>query len=569
VAGIVEIDGSAFGNTSKQAFTRTDASWSINNETDFRIYGNTGDTTSPSTKRMALSTNGDISFYEDTGTTPKFFWDASAESLGIGTSSPQAALNVFGSDGVVLNLANASWKTAQIKPIDEGAAYQGALAFFTHPTAGAPTTPTEAMRIDSSGNVGIGTSSPAARLHVDNGSGSALYVGLANNIYSRGAEHIWQSQNNASEYMRIDSSGNVGIGTSSPDTMLEISGNNNAATENNTLRITDIDGFTQADQNVGRIEFFGSDTSGAGGGVKGALTVKSVGTSGDSYLTLSTASTAANDIERMRIDSSGNVGIGISNPSSYQGNADNLVVGNLVDAGTGLTIVSGTANLGSIHFADSPTGDDSYRGFIQYNHASNYMRFATNATERMRIDSSGNLLVGTTDSTLVGRTDSARLCVDNIDGNDGIQIKGSGIDHLNIASWIPVTGSAYHIGFGSGTSSYTEHGVISTNGSTTTYGTSSDYRLKENVVDLTEATNRLKQLKPKRFNFIGNPDVTVDGFLAHEAQNVVSEAVVGEKDGVNLDGSPKYQHIDQSKLVPLLVATIKELEARITALENA
>ncbi len=181
---------------------------------------------------------------------------------------------------------------------------------------------------------------------------------------------------------------------------------------------------------------------------------------------------------------------------------------------------------------------------------------------------SGNLLVGTTDETLVGRANSARLCVDNIDGKDGIQIKGSGSNHLNIASYVPVNGSAYHIGFGSGTSSYIEHGVISTNGFTTTYATSSDYRLKENVVDLTEATNRLKQLKPKRFNFINNPDTTVDGFLAHEAQSVVSEAVIGEKDAVNSDGSPKYQHIDQSKLVPLLVATIKELEARITTLEQ-
>ena len=70
-----------------------------------------------------------------------------------------------------------------------------------------------AITIDSSENVGIGTSSPAATLHVDNGSGSALYVGLANNIYSRGTEHIWQSLNNASEYMRIDSSGNLLVGT--------------------------------------------------------------------------------------------------------------------------------------------------------------------------------------------------------------------------------------------------------------------------------------------------------------------------------------------------------------------
>ena len=88
---------------------------------------------------------------------------------------------------------------------------------------------------------------------------------------------------------------------------------------------------------------------------------------------------------------SGGLGIGISNPSSYQYNADDLVVGNLIDAGTGITIVSGTSSLGSIHFADSPTGDDSYRGFIQYGHAGNYLRFATDAVERMRIDASGRV----------------------------------------------------------------------------------------------------------------------------------------------------------------------------------
>ena len=112
-------------------------------------------------------------------------------------------------------------------------------------------------------------------------------------------------------------------------------------------------------------------------------------------------------------------------------------------------------------------------------------------------------------------------------------------------------------------------GRITTNGSATSYGTSSDHRLKENVVELTGATTRLKQLEPKRFNFIADADTTVDGFLAHEVQSVVPEAITGTHNEVDGDGNPVYQGIDQSKLVPLLVATIKELEARITALENA
>ena len=112
-------------------------------------------------------------------------------------------------------------------------------------------------------------------------------------------------------------------------------------------------------------------------------------------------------------------------------------------------------------------------------------------------------------------------------------------------------------------------GYIETNGSSTLYSTSSDYRLKENVVGLTGATDRLKQLNPSRFNFIADANTTVDGFLAHEVQAVVPEAISGTKDAVDAEGNPVYQGIDQAKLVPLLVATIKELEARITALENA
>jgi len=109
-----------------------------------------------------------------------------------------------------------------------------------------------------------------------------------------------------------------------------------------------------------------------------------------------------------------------------------------------------------------------------------------------------------------------------------------------------------------------------TNGHTgVAFNTSSDYRLKENVDYTWDATTRLKQLKPARFNFISDADTTVDGFLAHEAQAVVPECVTGTKDAVDADGNAVMQGIDQSKLVPLLVKTIQELEARITALEGA
>ena len=111
-------------------------------------------------------------------------------------------------------------------------------------------------------------------------------------------------------------------------------------------------------------------------------------------------------------------------------------------------------------------------------------------------------------------------------------------------------------------------GSINTSGTTTGYNTSSDYRLKENVVTDWDATTRLKQLKPSRFNFKADKDTTVDGFLAHEVSSIVPEAITGEKDAVDKDGNPEYQGIDQSKLVPLLVKTIQELEARIATLES-
>jgi len=143
----------------------------------------------------------------------------------------------------------------------------------------------------------------------------------------------------------------------------------------------------------------------------------------------------------------------------------------------------------------------------------------------------------------------------------------------------------------------TECGTITGTASSTSYNTSSDYRLKENVVDLTGATTRLKQLSPKRFNFIADANTTVDGFLAHEVQSIVPEAITGAynevetwgeeddlPDGVSLGDNkldengntiPKYQGIDQSKLVPLLTAALQEalteiaaLKTRVTALEG-
>jgi ABC-type transport system substrate-binding protein len=171
---------------------------------------------------------------------------------------------------------------------------------------------------------------------------------------------------------------------------------------------------------------------------------------------------------------------------------------------------------------------------------------------RLVVDGSGNMQVG-----FVSQFDGsnpARICVDGI-GTDGRVFNTK----------VNTSGSANHLNFYNSTG---QVGSVSTSGSSTSYNTSSDYRLKENVVYDWDATTRFKQLKPARFNFIADADTTVDGFLAHEAQAVVPECVTGTKDAVDADGVAVMQGIDQSKLVPLLVKTIQELEARITALEN-
>jgi hypothetical protein len=138
--------------------------------------------------------------------------------------------------------------------------------------------------------------------------------------------------------------------------------------------------------------------------------------------------------------------------------------------------------------------------------------------------------------------------------------------------------SIFRIGHANGTASGSNYvifgynsgviGSITQSGTTgVAYNTSSDYRLKENVVAVTDGITRLQQLKPSRFNFIADPATTVDGFIAHEAQAVVPECVTGEKDAVDADGNPVMQGIDQSKLVPLLTAALQEAIGRIETLE--
>ena len=125
------------------------------------------------------------------------------------------------------------------------------------------------------------------------------------------------------------------------------------------------------------------------------------------------------------------------------------------------------------------------------------------------------------------------------------------------------------ISFATGTFPGTGYAQVTTNGTTVTYGTGSDYRLKTNVTPLTDSIAKVKALKPCSYNWVSAPTIQNQGFLAHELASVVPQAVVGEKDALYPDGSMKVQQVDLSYVVPLLTAALQEALARIEALEAA
>ena len=252
-------------------------------------------------------------------------------------------------------------------------------------------------------------------------------------------------------------------------------------------------------------------------------------------------------VTRATVDSSGRLLVGTT--TEGQGSADDLTLATSGD--TGITLRSGTSNAGSIFFSDGTSGADEYRGYVQYEHANNALTFATNAAERMRINSSGHFLVGVTGNP----STNGFAVLDTYQSTTYLQIAHN------------VTGAEYsYFNFQHNGSTI---GTIKQNsaGNAISFNTSSDYRLKENVVSISDGITRLKTLKPSRFNFKNDTDTTVDGFLAHEV-TAVPEAITGTKDEVDSDNNPVYQGIDQSKLVPLLTAALQEAIAKIEVSET-
>ena len=394
----------------------------------YQIYG---DVTSPRAL-LRVEETGDISFYEDTGTTPKLFWDASTERLGLGTISPSAALNIVSATNT---------EPLTIK------ATTNVYNYITHENA-------------------AGTDVAYTGL----GGGAAVTTGSFTDYAIRATANLLFGAGSNTERMRLDSSGNLLVGATNPDIGGSVTGIKLA--QNGSILAS-----TDETDNIGNAPYYG---------------------------------------DRRGTNNTGDI--------------LSLGLGGYIKASIGVIGTNNSTNDGGITF--------------------NTISANVTKTERMRIDSNGKVQISSD-----GVADGFLHIKQNYQTDIGMSLNdtsGSG----GTAMRFKVNGST--------------KGEISFNTTSTTYATSSDHRLKENVTADWDATTRLKQLNPVRFNFIADADdTTVDGFLAHEVQSVVPEAITGTHNEVDDDGNPVYQGIDQSKLVPLLVKTIQELEARIVALENA
>ena len=305
-----------------------------------------------------------------------------------------------------------------------------------------------------------------------------------------------------------DASGNVGIGTSSPSTRLNLVGATNTG-----LAIND-----------GTVNTILYNTSSAQG---------TVGTTTNHPLTFFT-----NNSEKMHITSSGNVGIGTSSPTVK------LDVSGVAKA-TALSISGTTA------FSEGTISQDVNWGmYFKAATAGIAAEFAwvnSASAERMRIDSSGSLLVGT-----AATISSAKQTIAYFSGSNGLTI--STTDNINATDFAIFRANGANCG------------SISRVGTTSAvvYTATSDYRLKENVQPFINALDSVTKLKPVTYVW-KDCGIAANGFIAHELQEICPDAVVGIKDELDLDGNPKYQSIDQSKVVALLTASIQELKAIVDA----
>ena len=549
----------------------TDTLWlkSIGTNIDSRInFGPTG----TGNAQINNATGTDIAF--QVSGSEKLRIDNSG-NVGIGTASPGQLLQVG-----VPNSATGSFRAGtSFVSIDAGfqssnvigTAAAPALIFggdsntgYWHPasdTLAVSTAGSERMRIDSSGQLILlgsnGSTTNSLDLNYNGSSGQAQInadSGGGNTFLTFGTS----SSGSLGERLRIDSSGRVLIGTSSARqnfyntssaTPFQLEGTSftsaSMALVRNSNNASDAEfiigktrsgsvggaGAVQSGDHLGAISFQGAD----GSELVEAVSILAVvdGTPGSNDMPgrlqfSTTADGASSPTERMRIDSFGNsiqYSTGTLNRQHRQQSSSVYTATNI------RSVISGAT------------------GYLAFDTGTNWTN--GNAVERMRITSGGALCVNTTTNT-----GSTKFCV---------SADTTSANPMSVVNTRTTAGTDYSIIFYRAGSIV---GSVQTSLSSTSYLTSSDYRLKENVVDLDGAIARVKQLQPRRFNFIADADITVDGFVAHEAQAVVPEAVTGTHNEVDDDGNAVMQGIDQSKLVPLLTAALQEAIAEIETLKT-
>lgn len=519
-----------------------------------------------------------------------------AGNVGIGTSSPSAVLHTAGtrdytgtapSGNSYDNNFQSGTAVVSIGQSNGCPSIQGHGAGTAFNLALAP----------NAGKVGIGTSSPSSLLHlsassprieftdtdtnVDHRINCDSSVGnfiLETDINNNSATSSFIVKVSQSEKLRITNSGRVGIGTSSPSYPLVVQDATLASASVRTTGKGELRLISATDAS-GHALRFGGDS----GGSTEPRILRFL-TSGDS--------------ERMRIDKDGRLLVGTSSAIAsannsggnvlclngsqtfFRGSSDtNSQYIEFVKQRSGGTIVSNGDKLGQILFeghdgsnpikaaqitaeVDGTPGTNDMPGRLVFSTTADG---ASSPTERMRISNNGDVRLNTGGGNVnvgTGTTDGVTFYSPSNPSAGAFQTSTNGGPAAYLRRR---TSDGTIIDFRRDT---TAVGTISVTTTATAYNTSSDYRLKENVVDIADGITRVKQLQPRRFNFIANADRTVDGFIAHEAQTVVPEAVTGTHNEVDDDGNAVMQGIDQSKLVPLLTAALQEAIAKIETLET-
>jgi uncharacterized Zn ribbon protein len=415
------------------------------------------------------------------------------------------------------------------------------------------------------GNVGIGITNPGAKLHVHNelylqpgasddwntAVGKGLYMRFhdTDGTYIQSIDRANTSNKypmifNASEYNFQD--GNVGIGTTNPRGVLDLGSGSGDGTLSNTPSQYQLilEAPQSATGDIGRNIAFVNSTQ----NVSAAINSYDAGTSLTNGLVFATAVNGTLT-ESMRITHGGNVGIGTTSPSGSLEVQSDRTSGDLVKIKIN---PSAEGNPAGLHITNTNANLSETSAYLKITDQSGAHKF--------RINKNGNVLVGTTDTFAHVSSSSG----------EGLSISGQYNAYYGSRSGGELmqlnrqTSNGEIIRF---RKDGTIVGNISVTSSATSYNTTSDYRLKTDVQPMTGATERLKALKPVNFEWISS-GTRVDGFIAHEVQEIVPEAISGEKDAVDEDDNPDYQGIDQSKLVPLLTAAIQEQQQIIEDLKS-